>query len=262
MGKTMSDLLTQIEGGILTLTLNRPEKHNAFDDKLIADLTRQIDHANTDQSIRVIVLCANGTSFSAGADLTWMQSMIDYSEEQNLNDSLALAKLMQGLHKSKKPTIACVQGAAFGGGAGLVAACDIAIGCNEARFCFSEVKLGLIPAVISPYVIKAIGARFARRYFLTAEIIDAQKAKDLGLVHQLVEKNVLMKTCRMLAQKIAANAPIALEESKALIDAIYANPIDEQLIAKTAKWIAKIRVSKEGQHGINAFLNKTTPHWV
>ena len=262
MRNEMSDLLVTKQESILTLTLNRPELHNAFDDKLINLLCGQLESAQNDESVRVIILNANGKSFSAGADLNWMQSMVNYSEQENIDDSLKLANLMHMLHHSSKPTIACVQGVAFGGGAGLAAACDIAIGSIKAQFCFSEVKLGLIPAVISPYVIKTIGARHARRYFLSAELIDADKALAIGLLNEVVDESLLEKKTLELATKIAKNAPVAMSESKALIDSVYAKQINEKLIEQTANWIAKVRVSKEGQQGLSAFLTKTKPHWV
>ena len=257
----MSDLLVEKTEQSTSLILNRIDKHNAFDDSLIASLIETLEQAIDDDRTRVILLRANGKSFSAGADLNWMQRMIEYSEEQNYQDSMELAKLMHLLHTSPKPTIAMVQGAAFGGGVGLVAACDIAIASQDALFCLSEVKLGLLPAVISPYVIDAIGQRQASRYFLTAERFDAQQALNIGLVHHLSSREELPAFTDDLIDKIINNAPQAIRQSKELIRFIANKPIDEALINHTAEVIAKKRVSQEGQTGLKAFLNKQKPNW-
>jgi methylglutaconyl-CoA hydratase len=258
----MSDLLIENNEGICSLILNRTSKHNAFDDELIEAISQALATANADEQTRVILLRANGKSFSAGADLNWMRSMKDYSEQENFSDSLKLAKLMHDLHTSPKPTIACVQGAAFGGGAGLVASCDIALGSKQSKFCFSEVKLGLIPAVISPYVVAAIGQRHAKYYFLTAELINASKALEIGLLHSVVEEHELLESAYSIASTIKNNAPAALEQSKQLIDFVNNRSIDDALIEKTAQLIAKIRISDEGQDGLNAFLTKQKPKWI
>ena len=257
----MSDLLVEKTEQCTSLILNRTDKHNAFDDSLIASLVEALEQAIGDDQTRAIVLRANGKSFSAGADLNWMQCMVEYSEEQNYQDSMALARLMHLLHTSPKPTVAMVQGAAFGGGVGLVAACDIAIASQDALFCLSEVKLGLLPAVISPYVISAIGKRQASRYFLTAERFDAEQALNMGLVHHLTSHDELQASTEQLIHKIINNAPQAVKQSKELIHFVANQSIDEALIHHTAEVIAKKRVSQEGQTGLKAFLNKQKPNW-
>jgi methylglutaconyl-CoA hydratase len=254
--------LVDINNHIATLTLNRPEIHNAFDDVLIAELITALKNLESDKNVRVVLLAANGKNFSAGADIHWMKRMANFSEAENFNDAMQLARLMQTLNQLQKPTIALVQGAVFGGGVGLVACCDIALASPEASFCLSEVKIGLIPAVISPYVIAAIGERSARRYFLTAEKFDAQEALRLNLIHQIVPSDQLRNTALQIAENLLANSPQAIVSAKNLIAQVANNFIDENLIEKTAKEIAKIRVSKEGQEGLNAFLEKRKANWT
>ncbi len=257
----MNDLLSEIQDHVLLITFNRIHKHNAFDDVLLRALQRVLDQANENPDIRVIVLKANGRHFSAGADLDWMQRMAQFSEAENLADATVLARVMYTLNQSPKPTLAMVQGAAMGGGAGLVAACDIAIAANTARFCFSEVKLGLIPAVISPYVIKAIGERAATWLFMSAETFDAQRALALQLVQYCVPEDELLSYTLNYAQQLAALAPIAVRDAKSLVRQVACQPIDEALQHVTAALIAKKRVSAEGQNGLQSFLNKKTPTW-
>lgn len=248
---------------IANITLNRPEVHNAFDNQLIQQLTAELENIDKDPNVRVVILAANGKSFCAGADLNWMKKMANYSHEENLKDSLALARLMKTLNTLSKPTIALVQGPAFGGGVGLIACCDIAIANLKARFCLSEVKIGLTPAVISPYVIAAIGERAARRYFLTAERFDAEEASRLGLIHQTVSSpDELQNAGEQIAQKLLNNSPEAVAITKKLIANVSKKPIDEELIQLTAKCIADIRISKDGQEGITAFLEKRKPSWI
>lgn len=248
--------------GVTTLTLNRPEVHNAFDDTLIEKLTKELEAIGRNPNIRVLLLAARGKSFSAGADLNWMQRMANYSFEKNHNDALSLAHLLQTLNALNKPTIALVQGAALGGGVGLVACCDIAIAADSAVFCLSEVKLGLTPAVISPYVIAAMGARAARRYFLTAERFTALEAHRLGLIHCLANTQDLRSAAQDIIDNLLHNAPMAIAETKKLIADVQHHSIDEKLIFDTAKRIAKIRVSAEGQEGLAAFLEKRPPRWI
>ena len=248
--------------GIATLTLNRPEVHNAFDEELINQLIKQLEFLDKNSEVRVLVLRSMGKSFSAGADLNWMRRMADYSEEQNYNDAMQLATLMQKLNNFSKPTIVIVQGSAFGGAVGLVACCDIAIGCLSAKFSLSEVSLGLIPAVISPYVLKAIGERVARRYFLSAEIFEAPQALRLGLLHEIVESSELENTVNELINQLLKAGPKAQAESKDLIFKIADKPINSEVISDTAKRISFIRSSEEGKEGINAFLQKRLPDWV
>ncbi len=257
----MTTLLNETQNHVHLITFNRIDKHNAFDDKLLACLQESLEKAIADPSVRVIVLKANGKHFSAGADLAWMQRMAQFSEAENLADANVLAHLMYTLHHSPKPTLAMVQGAAFGGGCGLVAACDIAIAATTARFCFSEVKLGLIPAVISPYVINAIGARAATALFMSAEIFDAKRAYALQLVQHCVPETALLAYALNYAQQIAQWAPKAVRASKALVRQVAGQPINEALQHLTATLIAKQRVSAEGQLGLQAFLNKETPTW-
>ncbi len=245
---------------VATLTLARAELHNAFDDALIAALTTEIARLGAMPGLRAIVLAAEGKSFSAGADLNWMKRMAAYDEAANLKDAAALAELMRVLDACPKPTIACVQGPAYGGGVGLVACCDMAVCVPSASFCLSEVKLGIVPAVISPYVVRAIGPRAARRYFLTAEIFDAAEAHRLGLIHEIDEN--LQAGVEALIVKLRAAGPQAIAETKALIARVESGPIDEAMIADTAARIARIRVSPEGREGIGAFLAKRKPGWM
>jgi methylglutaconyl-CoA hydratase len=257
-------ILTTIdERGIATLTMNRPELHNAFDDLLIVDLTAELKRLEADERVRIVLLAGSGKSFSAGADLGWMRRMATYTREQNLADAMALAGLMQTLNSLAKPTIALVHGAAYGGGVGLVACCDMALAVKQAGFCFSEVRLGLMPAVISPYVIAAIGERACRRYFQSAEIFDAAEACRLGLVHEVVEDTTALQSRgAQLSEQLLQNGPIAMAEAKRLIAAVAGRRQDAALNADTAGRIADRRVSAEGQEGLSAFLEKRTPRWV
>ncbi len=249
------------EDNVATITLSNTKNHNAFDDKLIADLTAIFNQINNDSDIKVVVLKAEGRIFSAGADLKWMKRMAGYDRDENLVDAKALAELLRLMNHLKKPLIGVVQGAAYGGGVGLAAVCDIVIASPKASFCLSEVRLGLVPAVISPYVVAAIGARAARRYFLTAENFDAKTAFDLGLVHELVEAEELQTKERELVELLLKNSPKAIAAAKQLIT-IVDRPIDDELIAKTANIICDIRASDEGREGLNAFLQKTKPNWL
>lgn len=255
-------LLIDIDAlGRATVTLNRPEIHNAFDDTLIARLTAELKQLEADPQVRVVLLAANGRSFSAGADLNWMRRMADYSREENLADAMGLAELMRTLDGLSRPTIALVQGAAFGGGVGLAAACDIVLATPRASFCLSEVRLGLIPAVISPYVIAAIGARQARRYFLTAERFDAAEGRRLGLVHEIVEAEDLKTRAESLSRTLLSNGPNALAAAKRLVADVAIAAPDERLLADTAERIAELRSSAEGREGLNAFFEKRQPSW-
>lgn len=251
-----------LDGPVARLRLARPEVHNAFDAGLIADLTDALQSVAADAAIRVLVLEAEGASFSAGADLHWMRSMAAASEEENRADSLALARLMRTLDELPKPTIARVQGAAFGGGVGLVACCDIAIGVPEARFGLTESRLGLLPAVISPYVIAAIGSRNARRYFATAELFDANEALRIGLLHQVVPADALDATVQRQIDLLLKAAPLASAAAKQLVRAVTAATDRDRLDADNAALIARLRVSPEGQEGLSAFLDKRKPHWI
>lgn len=258
-----NQLLTTIdELGRATLTLNRPEVHNAFDDALIAEMTATLKQLAADPQVRLVILAATGKSFSAGADLGWMRRMADYSHAENLADAMALAELMRTLNELPKPTLALVQGAAFGGGVGLVAACDIVLAAPGAKFCLSEVKLGLIPAVISPYVVAAIGARAARRYSISAERFDAERALQLGLVHEIVPAEALATEADQLSRLLLQNGPQAMAAAKRLVADISQSPLNAELVADTAERISVTRASEEGREGLSAFLEKRRPDWV
>ncbi|MBT5570301.1 MAG: enoyl-CoA hydratase/isomerase family protein [Alphaproteobacteria bacterium] len=246
---------------VARITMARPEKHNAFDDVLIGELNEVFTRVSVDSGVRVVVLEGAGKSFSAGADLGWMQRMADYSETENLDDARVLAEMMRRLNEIPKPTIARVQGAAFGGGVGLVAACDIAVASERANFCLSETRLGLIPSVISPYVVEAIGARASRRYFQTAERFSAEVACDLGLVHEVVPEESLDGRIADLAAVLLDNGPAAMAASKDLIRRVSAGPIDAAMIDDTAQRIADIRATDEGREGLSAFLEKREAAW-
>lgn len=257
----MSDLLTEIQDNIGLLTLNRVSKSNAFDNHLLAEMQIQLNTIIANPKVQVIVFKANGKHFCAGADLAWMQSMTAFNEEDNLKDSMVLGNLMFSIHQSSKPTIAMIQGSAFGGGAGIAAACDIAIAASSARFCFSEVKLGLIPAVISPYVVKAIGQRAATMLFMSAEVFNAERAQSLNLVQHCVPDDKLWEFTQEYAHQIATNAPEAVRMSKQLVNYVADKSLNEELVYHTASLIAQKRISAEGQKGLKAFLNKETPNW-
>ena len=248
-------------GGVARVTLNRPELRNAFDDALIAGLTKAFLEIERDASVRVMVLAGNGPAFCAGADLNWMKRMAGYGYDENLADAKALAGMLAALDRLPKPTIARVHGPVFAGGTGLVAACDIAVGTPEAKFCLSEAKLGLSPATISPYVIRAMGERNARRYFLTAEVFDAEEALRVGMLSSLVPASALDSAVDELAKHLLAGGPEAHAKIKALIRAVAGRRPDDALVAETAQRIAEIRGSPEGEEGIAAFLEKRKASW-
>jgi len=260
---TDSNLLLTIDArGVATLTLNRPALHNAFDDQLIVDLTHKLEQVAASDSVRVLILASQGKNFSAGADLNWMKRMAQYSYEENLADADVLAKLLKTLNFLPQPTIARVQGAAFGGAVGLVSCCDMAVASTNASFSLSEVKIGILPATISPYVIAAIGQRAARRYFTTAERFSAQTAAQLGLVSEVVAEEQLDEMIGQLVSGLLANGPAAVCAAKRLLFEVAERPINEQLISRTSEIIANIRVSPEGQEGLAAFLEKRQPAWT
>jgi len=254
-------LVVDKKDGVARVTLNRPDVRNAFDDALIASLTKAFDELNRDTTVRVVVLAGNGPAFCAGADLNWMKRMAGYGYDENLRDARALAEMLATLDGIDKPTIARVHGPAFAGGTGLVAACDIAVGTPEAKFCFSEAKLGLSPATISPYVMRAIGARAASRYFLTAEVFDAAEALRIGMLSALVPAAELDAAVDGLVQHLLAGGGEAHARIKDLIRQVAGRPIDDALKADTARRIAEIRASPEGKEGIAAFLEKRKPKW-
>lgn len=256
-------ILLEVDGPVGILTLNRGDRHNAFDETLIAEITAGLKDLEADPAVRVVVLSSTGKSFCAGADLNWMQRAAGYSPEENLRDARNLAELLRTLNELAKPTVARVQGPAYGGGVGLVSACDVAIATFDAQFALTEVKLGLIPAVISPYVIQALGTRAARRYMLSAERFSATEAYRLGLVHEIVpDEAALDDAVGEVVEALLNNGPNAQSECKALIAAVADRAIDAAVIEDTAQRITRVRASAEGREGIGAFLEKRKPAWI
>jgi methylglutaconyl-CoA hydratase len=255
-------VLTTINNSVATVTLNNPAKHNAFDDEIIALLTSTFNALASNPDIRAMVLTGNGKSFSAGGDLAWMKRMAGYSYDENLADAQGLALMLKTLNTLPFPTIAKVAGTAFGGAVGLISCCDIAIGASHAKFSLSEVKIGLLPATISPYVIAAIGQRAARRYFLTAERFDASTAQQLGLLSECVELDQLDNKVEAIISAIVSNSPAAIKASKQLIFKVADKVIDQKLIDYTCDQIATIRASNEGKEGLQAFLDKRPANWL
>jgi methylglutaconyl-CoA hydratase len=254
-------LKVDIEAGVARVTLDRPAVRNAFDDALILKLLSSFEALGKDASVRVVVLAGNGPAFCAGADLNWMKRMADYGYDENLADAQALATMLATLDRMPKPTIARVHGPVFAGGTGLVAACDIAVGTPDAKFCFSEAKLGLSPATISPYVMRAIGERMARRYFLTAEAFDAAEAYRIGMLSILTTMEKLDAAIDELTKHLLAGGPESHAKIKELIRSVTHRPVDDALGAETARRIAEIRVSAEGKEGIASFLEKRKASW-
>jgi methylglutaconyl-CoA hydratase len=256
------NLVIETQGGIAHLWMNRAELHNAFDDVLIDELTRACAALGADPAVRVVVLAGRGKSFSAGADLNWMKRAAAYSVEENLRDARALARMLRTLSDLGKPTIARVHGAALGGGMGLAAACDICVASSNASFATSEVKFGIIPSAISPYVIRAIGERQARRYFLSAERIGAARAFELGLAHEVVEAEQLDAKVAELAAALLLGGPLAQQAAKQLIGAVVNRPLSDGLVEDTARRIATLRAGPEAKEGLTAFLDKRPPAWM
>ncbi|MBH1963867.1 MAG: enoyl-CoA hydratase/isomerase family protein [Comamonadaceae bacterium] len=259
---TNSAIRTSVQNQIATVVLSRPELRNAFNDEVIADLTHAFSSLGEDPQVRAIVLMAEGPAFCAGADLNWMRRMADYSQEENERDAEKLAFMMRTIYECPKPTIARVQGDVYAGGMGLVAACDVAVSVDTAHYCLSEVKLGLTPATISPYVIRAMGPRAAHRYFLTAERFDAQQALRLGFVHEVVPADQLNDVVSTWVNAFLAGSPNALKECKKLVQYVADRDITRLLIDHTVKAIAEIRSSDEGKEGVQSFLSKTKPGWL
>lgn len=257
-------LLELDERGVATLTLNRPQVHNAFDAALVQRLTELLVELKSRPEVRVVVLTGAGRSFSAGADVNWMRSMASFGEDENFEDALHLADLMSLLDSLPLPTVARVNGPAYGGGVGLVACCDIALASRDARFALSEVRLGLVPAVISPYVVAAVGERHARRLFLSGEAVSARLARRIGLVHEVAGKDKLDAALEEQLGMLLQGGPNALRESKELIFTVEGGGIsaDDALKRRTAQIIAQLRVSAEGQEGLVAFLEKRPPRWA
>ena len=248
--------------GVARVTLNRPEKHNAFDDTMIAELRAAFDSLAENAAARIVVVESRGKSFSAGADLGWMQRMAQYDYADNLQDARSLAGMLGALHSLPQPTIARVQGGAYGGAVGLVSCCDMAVAADSATFALTEAKIGLIPATISPYVIRAIGERASRRYFASAERFGAADAQRLGLISEVVPADQLDTALNTLLDSLLANGPEAIKAAKQLVADFAGRPIDEALVEESCERIANIRVSKEGQEGLDAFLNKRRPGWL
>jgi len=258
----MNHLQLLCEGSVATVTLNRPEVRNAFNDEVIAELTACFQDLGARDDVRCIVLAANGSAFCAGADLNWMKRMAAYTREENLADAGALAEMLRVIYACPKPTIAKVQGDVYAGGTGLVATCDIAVSVDTAGYCLSEVKLGLIPATISPYVIRAMGARAAHRYFLTAERFSAAEALRIGFVHEVVPAADLDAKVAELAKTLVNAGPQALRLCKKLVQDVAGQPITPELAQMTVEGIADIRVSDEGREGVQSFLQKRKPGWL
>ena len=255
-------LTVTIDDAIARVTLNRPELRNAFNEQSIAELALAFDELGRNELVRAIVLAANGPAFCAGADLNWMKKMAGYSDSENRADAMRLADMLRTIYACTKPVVAKVQGDCYAGGMGLVAACDIAVSADTANFCLSEVKLGLIPATISPYVIKAMGEQAARRYFLTAERFDAQEAHRIGFVHEIVPAADLDTKVSAIVQALANNSPNAVREAKTLVRDVVGQPVTQALLEDTAQRIAGIRASLEGREGVASFLEKRRPSWL
>ncbi len=255
-------LTVEAAGPVATITLTQPDVRNAFSDEVIADITRAFTWVGAQAQVRAVVLAAEGPAFCAGANLNWMRAMADYTREENLVDAGKLAEMLRVIYTCPKPTIARVQGDVYAGGMGLVACCDMAVAASHAGFCLSEVKIGLIPATISPYVIRAMGPRAAHRYFLTGERFDAAEALRTGFVHQVVEAEALDSAVDGLLKHLLSASPAAVQACKKLVLDVAGREVDEVLIAETVAGIADIRASAEGKEGVQAFLNKRKPSWL
>ncbi|HEV2608890.1 MAG TPA: enoyl-CoA hydratase/isomerase family protein [Noviherbaspirillum sp.] len=247
---------------VAVVTLNRPDMRNAFNEIMIAEITQAFRELGADADVRAVVLAANGVAFCAGADLNWMKKMAGYTHDENRADAAQLAEMLRTIYTCPKPVVAKVQGDCYAGGMGLAAACDITVAIETANFCLSEVKLGLIPATISPYVIKAMGENAARRYFLTAERFSAQEARRIGFVHEVVAAEGLDAAVDGIVTALVANSPNAVREAKRLVRDVAGREVSEALIAETAERIAEIRSSEEGKEGVRSFLEKRKPGWV
>lgn len=258
----MTALTLTVDGGIAHITLTQPEVRNAFSDEAIAEITAAFRKVGEQADVRAVVLAAEGPAFCAGANLNWMRRMADYSRDENRVDAGLLAEMLRVIYECPKPTIARVQGDVYAGGMGLVACCDMAVAVDTAGFCLSEVKIGLIPATISPYVIRAMGARAAHRYFLTGERFSAQEAHRIGYVHEVVKAEQLDAVVDGWLKHLLSAGPAAVRACKRLVLDVAEREINEQLIAATVEQIANIRASSEGKEGVQAFLNKRKPNWL
>ncbi|MFZ5619029.1 MAG: enoyl-CoA hydratase/isomerase family protein [Pseudomonadota bacterium] len=248
--------------GLARVTLNRPEVKNAFNETLIVEIADALKAVSQDANVRVVVLQGAGDAFSAGADLSWMKRASEFSAGENMGDARRLASMLHSIYACEKPVIALVQGACMGGGVGLASACDIVIASDDAFFALSEVRLGIIPAVISPFVLSAIGARQARRFFLTGERFDATKAKEIGLAHMVCMRAQMEATLDGVVKNLLACGPAAQKEAKALIRLVAGRPIDDAVMGETAGLIARVRATPEGKEGVAAFLEKRKANWV
>jgi methylglutaconyl-CoA hydratase len=255
-------LIVQTDGPVRRITLNRPDTRNAFDEVVIGELARAFQEAGAASAVRAVVLAANGPAFCAGANLNWMRRAADFTREQNLQDAGALAAMLRTIHDCPKPVIARVQGDAYAGGMGLVAVCDMALAAEGAHFCLSEVKIGLLPSTISPYVIRAMGARAAQRYFLTAERFSAAEALRIGFVHEAVAADALDGRIDAILKNLLAASPAAVAACKRLVADVAGREIDDALIARTVQSIADVRASADGREGVQAFLQKRKPAWL
>ncbi len=254
-------IIYERRGQVAWVTLNRPEVHNAFNVKMIEEITEAVHRVKEDGTVRIVVLTGSGKSFCAGADLNWLREIVDYSFKQNLEESRALADVLFQLYVLPKPTIAMVNGAAIGGGTGFLSACDMAVATEEAQFGLSEVKIGLVPAAISPYVIRKIGESKAREYFLTGKRISAGKAQEIGLVNEVVPLEKLSESMDSLIEDLLTSGPEAMAGCKELLMRT-SNARIEDVKEFTANMIACLRVSKEGQEGMSSFLEKRKPNWI
>lgn len=250
------------DGTLTTVWLNRPEVRNAFNETMISELTAVFKALDTNAQVRAVVLAARGVAFCAGADLNWMKKMATYSHAENLADAAGLAAMLRVIHDCSKPVVARIQGDCYAGGMGLAAVCDIVVAVDSAHFCLSEVKLGLIPATISPYVIRAMGAQASRRYFLTAERITAPVALQLGLAHEVVPADALDTTVELLLSALSKASPNAVTQAKRLVRDIAGAALSDALVAETVTRVASIRASAEGREGMQAFLEKRPPSWL
>ncbi len=262
MSTSFTTLELSFDGAVARIWLNRPELRNAFDDIVIAELTQAFIEAAAAPQVRAIVLGANGPAFCAGANLNWMKRMADYTRDENVADADKLATMLRTIADCPKPTIARVQGDVYAGGMGLVAACDIAVSVDTAWYCLSEVKIGLIPATISPYVLRAMGTRASQRWFLTAERFAAAEAHRIGFVHEVVAADALDAKVAEIVKALTGASPAAVRACKTLIADVAGREIDDALIAKTVEGIADIRASEEGREGVQAFLQKRKPSWL
>lgn len=258
----MQTLSLSIHSAVATVTLNRPDVRNAFNETTIAEITEVFQQLDADATVRAIVLAANGPAFCAGADLNWMKKMADYTHAENLADAGQLAAMLAAIYRCSKPVVAKVQGDCYAGGMGLVAACDIAVSVDTANYCLSEVRLGLIPATISPYVIKAMGESAARRYFITAERFSAAEAQRIGFVHEVTSADALDAKVAEIVKALCANSPNAVRQAKQLVQDVASRELTPELVAATVEGIAQIRASEEGREGVRSFLEKRKPSWL